>query len=89
VVLPEPEGPSIEKNSPCGISRFKFSTAVTSPKVLFSMVKPTAEVVDAEFEGEGLLEDLVLNISPNQFMDIIVLVLPRSSKALTSLPPLK
>jgi len=53
------------------------------------MVKPTAEVVDAEFEGEGLLEDLVLNISPNQFMDIIVLVLPRSSKALTSLPPLK
>jgi hypothetical protein len=36
------------------------------------MVKPTAEVVDVEFEGVGLLEDLVLNISPNQFMDIIV-----------------
>jgi hypothetical protein len=36
------------------------------------MVKPTAEVADAEFEGVGLLEDLVLNISPNQFMDFIV-----------------
>jgi hypothetical protein len=36
------------------------------------MVKPTAEVVDTEFEGVGLLEDLVLNISPNQFMDTIV-----------------
>jgi hypothetical protein len=36
------------------------------------MVKPTAEVTDAEFEGVGLLEDLVLNISPNQFMDFIV-----------------
>jgi hypothetical protein len=72
VVLPDPDGPSIEKNSPCGICRLRFSTAVISPKVLFSMVKPTAEFVDVEFEGVGLLEDLVLNISPNQFMDIIV-----------------
>jgi hypothetical protein len=72
VVLPDPEGPSIEKNSPCGISRLRFSTAVTSPKVLFSMVRPTAEVGDSELEIVGLLEDLVLNISPNQFMDFIV-----------------
>jgi hypothetical protein len=36
------------------------------------MVKPTAEVVDAEFEEVDLLEDLAVNISPNQFMDIIV-----------------
>jgi hypothetical protein len=36
------------------------------------MVNPTAEVADAEFEGVGLLEDLVLKISPNQFIDFIV-----------------
>jgi hypothetical protein len=36
------------------------------------MVRPTAEVGDSELEIVGLLEDLVLNISPNQFMDFIV-----------------
>jgi hypothetical protein len=36
------------------------------------MVKPTAEVVDVEFEEVDLLEDLAVNISPNQIMDIIV-----------------
>jgi hypothetical protein len=72
VVLPDPDGPSIEKNSPCGICRLRFSTAVISPKVLFSMLKPTAEVAEEELETVGLLEDLVLKISPNQFTDIIV-----------------
>ena len=32
VVLPHPLGPSIEKNSPAGISRVTSSTARTSPK---------------------------------------------------------
>ena len=36
VVLPEPEGPSIEKNSPSAISRSRSSTARTSPKCLLS-----------------------------------------------------
>src|SRR5262245_18115337 len=34
VVLPEPDGPSIVKNSPRGISRSIESTATMSPKVL-------------------------------------------------------
>jgi hypothetical protein len=36
------------------------------------MLKPTAEVAEEELETVGLLEDLVLKISPNQFTDIIV-----------------
>jgi hypothetical protein len=36
------------------------------------MVNPTAEVADAEFERVCLLEDLVLKISPNQFIDFFV-----------------
>jgi hypothetical protein len=50
VVLPEPDGPSIEKNSPLGISRSRFETAVTSPKLLFSVFKLTAEVADPKEE---------------------------------------
>src|SRR5581483_4226979 len=34
VVLPEPEGPSIVKNSPCAISRSTCAIATTSPYVL-------------------------------------------------------
>ena len=33
VVLPHPDGPSSEKNSPAAISSRRRSTAVTSPKV--------------------------------------------------------
>jgi hypothetical protein len=36
------------------------------------MLKPTAEVAEEGLERVGSLEDLVLNISPNQFTDIIV-----------------
>jgi hypothetical protein len=53
------------------------------------MVKPTAEVVDVEFEEVDLLEDLAVNISPNQIMDIIVFWCSPSSKSLISLPPPK
>jgi hypothetical protein len=53
------------------------------------MVKPTAEVVDVEFEEVDLLEDLAVNISPNQIMDIIVFWCSPSAKSLISLPPPK
>ena len=36
VVLPQPLGPSIEKNSPAGISRVTSLTARTSPKSLIN-----------------------------------------------------
>ncbi len=47
VVLPEPDGPSIEKNSPSAISRSMPSTAVTwpstaSPPVLFATCLPVS-----------------------------------------------
>jgi hypothetical protein len=34
VVLPQPDGPSIEKNSPPGMSRLMLSTARNGPKRL-------------------------------------------------------
>ena len=40
VVLPEPDGPSIEKNSPSRISRSRPSTAVTDPKRLRDALQP-------------------------------------------------
>ena len=42
VVLPEPDGPSIEKNSPSARSRSMPSTAVTSPNVFRSPRRLTA-----------------------------------------------
>ncbi len=42
VVLPEPEGPSIAKNSPGAISRSSRSTARTSPKARETPRKETA-----------------------------------------------
>src|SRR6476619_2936740 len=37
VVLPEPDGPSMEKNSPWRMSRSTPSTATVSPKTLLSL----------------------------------------------------
>ena len=42
VVLPEPDGPSIEKNSPSRMSRSTSSTAVTLPNVLVTPRRLTA-----------------------------------------------
>ena len=42
VVLPEPDGPSIEKNSPSAMSRSTPATAVTSPKRLVTPRSDTA-----------------------------------------------
>ena len=39
VVLPQPEGPSSEKNPPAGISRSMLSTATTGPKCLVSATR--------------------------------------------------
>ncbi len=41
VVLPDPDGPSIEKNSPAAISRSTWSTAVTAPN---SFVRPVSRM---------------------------------------------
>jgi hypothetical protein len=53
----------MEKNSPWGISSSRLETAVTSPKVLFSFFKLTAEVLWAE---------LLVKISPSHLKDFFV-----------------
>jgi hypothetical protein len=72
VVLPDPEGPSIEKNSPCGISRSRSETAVMSPKILFRPLKLTAEVFVIEEESWRPLAVLTVKISPSQSLDVVV-----------------
>ncbi len=42
VVLPQPEGPSSEKNSPCLIDSSTLSTTVVSPNRLVSPTSSTA-----------------------------------------------
>src|SRR6187401_2570427 len=54
VVLPEPDGPSIEKNSPSAMSRSTPETASTSPKRLITPSNRTAETGAAGSDG-GLL----------------------------------
>src|SRR3990172_7468167 len=41
VVLPQPEGPRSEKNSPLRTSRSTWSTATTSPNVLVTFTRRT------------------------------------------------
>src|SRR5438132_14004400 len=45
VVLPEPDGPSMAKNSPGAISRSTVSTARTLPKWRETCLKETAKVM--------------------------------------------
>src|SRR5690242_19633275 len=47
VVLPEPDGPSIEKNSPFSTSRSRLSTARTAPNTLLTPRRRTAAVASA------------------------------------------
>src|SRR5689334_1566519 len=54
VVLPEPEGPSIVKNSPCETSRSMPSTATTSPYDLRTLSSRTS----AGCVDKRLLQDL-------------------------------
>ncbi len=55
VVLPDPDGPSIEKNSPSAMSRSTPETASTSPKRLITPSSRTAET-GAAGSDDGLLE---------------------------------
>jgi hypothetical protein len=65
VVLPHPEGPSSEKNSPGPMSRSIPSTATSSPNVLVRPASDTAPVVIAPVVGgpvvtwSGVIERLV------------------------------
>src|SRR3954454_23250684 len=56
VVLPEPEGPSMVKNSPWPISRSTSSTAATSPNCLRSPISATSGGADGV--AKRLLHDL-------------------------------
>src|ERR671920_366285 len=51
VVLPDPEGPSIEKNSPGAMSRSTPSTAVTAPNCLRSPTRRIAASADPPGSG--------------------------------------
>jgi hypothetical protein len=51
VVLPEPDGPSIEKNSPSSIASDTRSTARTSPKRRLTSRSSTAMVMWARQPG--------------------------------------
>ncbi len=47
VVLPQPDGPSSEKNSPSAISRLTWSTATCSPKRLVTFWIPIASAIES------------------------------------------
>ncbi|MCY1308911.1 hypothetical protein D9M70_589540 [compost metagenome] len=55
VVLPEPEGPSIEKNSPLAMSMSTWSTAVTLPNVLRRPRTEIAGTSTTSFASTGAL----------------------------------
>src|SRR5262245_32667502 len=55
VVLPEPDGPSMVKNSPCAMSRSTPSTATTSP---YRLVRPLTLMSGAAgLRAKRLLQD--------------------------------
>ena len=55
VVLPEPDGPSIAKNSPSPMSRLTSSAAVTAPKRL---VSPRSESATVDEMGDDTVDDM-------------------------------
>src|SRR5262245_381406 len=60
VVLPEPDGPSIEKNSPSRISRLTPSPALTSPKCRWTSLRRTATRSAATDHGDRARDPLVV-----------------------------
>src|SRR5215471_10868491 len=52
VVLPEPDGPSMAKNSPCAISSVTPSTALTGPKWRQTFTNLTAGDMGSRRRGE-------------------------------------
>src|SRR6476620_163250 len=57
VVLPQPEGPSREKNAPRGMSRVRFFTAIASPKRLVTPVNRTSTVEGVSVAGSDMCFD--------------------------------
>src|SRR5690348_15687341 len=56
VVLPQPDGPSSEKNSPASIETSIPSTAATSPKCFRSWTSSTAPVFTSHLQRRDLVE---------------------------------
>src|SRR6185312_594100 len=54
VVLPQPDGPSIEKNSPLGMSTSIPSTAATSPKRLTSPTRETSPAIRSPYQSSDV-----------------------------------
>src|SRR6185312_10263321 len=51
VVLPHPDGPSIEKNSPLGMSTLIPATAATSPKRLTKSTRETSPAIKPPYQS--------------------------------------
>src|SRR5437773_2921707 len=54
VVLPQPDGPSIEKNSPLGISTLIPATAATSPKRLTRSTRETSPAIKPPYQSSDV-----------------------------------
>src|SRR5438309_8500653 len=67
VVLPHPEGPSIEKNEPAGISKETSFTATTSPKAFVTLsttTSPPGGSVAVGLGSIGSISSVLLDIDP-------------------------
>src|ERR671914_195892 len=62
VVLPHPEGPSREKNSPSAIVKETPSTATTSLKCFVTSWRRTSDMICSSSAGSGVVEGLVANV---------------------------
>ena len=82
VVLPEPDGPSMEKNSPSRTSRSTPSTAATSPKRLTTPSRRTATCAFAAGDAVGQCSRLCRPISiPLETLARIAQHLDRESRS--------
>src|SRR5262245_50857689 len=54
VVLPQPDGPSIEKNSPLGMSTLIPATAATSPKRLTRSTRETSPAIKPPYQSSDV-----------------------------------
>src|SRR5947207_16016057 len=66
VVLPHPDGPSIEKNDPPGISKETTFTATTSPKACVTLATTTSPPSGsaAVVGSVGAMSSVLLDIDP-------------------------
>src|SRR5262245_27685683 len=77
VVLPEPEGPSMEKNSPSSTTRLTSSTALTAPK---ARVTPASSIADGTCLFPAHHPDVVLG--PLRIRDALALRLALGGRRL-------